>query len=302
LAVFLQMTGVLILAAGVPRALHDQDFGIAVLGYVVMRLVLVGQWLRVAASHPEGRRCALRYATAISVLQLAWIGRLAFDGTLGFISFGVLVLGELLVPVWAEAPSRTPWHPGHIAERYGLFTIIVLGESVLSATVGVQRALDGDAMFADLAPVVVGGLLTVFCLWSIYFDLPTERVVAGMRRDFDDRTSWDSFRWGYGHYFVFASAAAVGAGLAVGVDQATHHSELGDFGAGLSITIPVAVFLFAVWVLHVQHKPQNRMRDCIVFAAIAAVLVGSATPEPVLCTGVVLTALLAASAAAARAR
>ena len=49
--------------------------------------------------------------------------------------------------------------------------------------------------------------------------------------------------WGYGHYFVFASAAAVGAGLAVAVDQATHHAEISavarrrgrrDTGRGLS--------------------------------------------------------------------
>ena len=40
------------------------------------------------------------------------------------------------MPMWAESAERTSWHPGHIAERYGLFTIIVLGESVLAATVG----------------------------------------------------------------------------------------------------------------------------------------------------------------------
>src|SRR5207244_2183428 len=53
LAVLLQLTGVLVLAAGVPRALNDRDFGITTLGYVMMRLAIVGQWLRAAASHPD---------------------------------------------------------------------------------------------------------------------------------------------------------------------------------------------------------------------------------------------------------
>src|SRR5438270_4165482 len=77
LAVLVQLTGVLILAAGVPRALDDRDFGIMTLGYVTMRLAMVGQWLRAAASHPDGRPCALRYAAGISVVQLGWVARLA---------------------------------------------------------------------------------------------------------------------------------------------------------------------------------------------------------------------------------
>ena len=39
---------------------------------------------------------------------------------------------ELAVPVLAErAGPMTSWHPEHIAERYGLFTLIVLGEAIL---------------------------------------------------------------------------------------------------------------------------------------------------------------------------
>ena len=36
------------------------------------------------------------------------------------------------MPVWAERAGPTTWHPHHIAERYGLFTLIVLGESILA--------------------------------------------------------------------------------------------------------------------------------------------------------------------------
>ena len=43
----------------------------------------------------------------------------------------MLVVAELAVPIWGERAAGTTWHPGHIAERYGLFTLIVLGESVL---------------------------------------------------------------------------------------------------------------------------------------------------------------------------
>ena len=148
LAVFAQMTGVLVLAAGVPRAFDTQDFGIMTLGYVIMRLAMVSQWLRVAVSFEGGRRTALRFALGITVLQVGWVLRLALPDGAAMVAFVVLVVAELLVPVWAERAGRTPWHPHHMAERYGLFTIIVLGESVLSATLAVQGALDTDSTVA----------------------------------------------------------------------------------------------------------------------------------------------------------
>jgi hypothetical protein len=111
-----------------------------------------------------------------------------------------------------EAAGRTTWHPGHIAEQYGLFTIIVLGESLLSATIGVQAALDDESTLGDLVVVIVGGLLIVFSMWWIYFDMPANRMVQGARAAFTDHLA-GAFLWGYGHYLVFASVAATGAGL-----------------------------------------------------------------------------------------
>ena len=178
------MTGVLILAAGVPRAFEDGDFGVMTLGYVVMRLAMVALWLRAGLQHAEGRPSALRYAIGIAVVQVGWVARLWLPDDAGLVAFFVLAAIELAVPIWAEQAGRTPWHPRHIAERYGLFTIIVLGESVLSATVGVQAAIDLDTPFGDLGFVIVGGLLTVFAMWWIYFDLPNEQLVERVRRDF----------------------------------------------------------------------------------------------------------------------
>jgi low temperature requirement protein LtrA len=292
LSVFVLMTGVLILAAGIPRAFDDQDFGVITLGYVVMRLAMVALWLRAAAEHPEGRQCALRYAVGIAVLQIGWVARLALPEGAGLIAFFVLAALELSVPVWAEAGSRTPWHPRHIAERYGLFTIIVLGESVLAATVGVQIALDLDVHFDEVATVVVGGLLTLFAMWWIYCDRPTERLIDRARESSDAGRS-GAFTWGYGHYFVFGAAAATGAGLVVAVDQATEHSELTDLQAGFAFTVPVVVFLLMVWALHRPYKVSTPLHNFGVPVAALLILASSFTAEPVLASGLVLVAMLA---------
>ena len=154
LAVFVQMAGVLILAAGVPRVFDGDDFGVTVAGYVVMRLAMVALWLRAAASHPEGRACALRYAAGIAVLQVG-LGAPVWPcpTALAVPAFLVLVAARAGGARCGPRPAgRTAWHPRHIAERYGLFTIIVLGESMLAATIGVQAALDDARLRSATSP------------------------------------------------------------------------------------------------------------------------------------------------------
>ena len=298
IAVLVQLTGVLVVAAGVPRGLSDHDFGVATFGYVIMRTAMVAQWLRAAVSHPDGRRCALRYAAGLAAVQSGWVARLALTDGPGLVAFWVLVAVELAIPYWAESAGRTPWHPGHIAERYGLFTLIVLGESVLAATVGVQVALDSTSSLGELGPVILGGILTVFALGWVYFDMPGERVASRARATFVEGSLRGALLWCYGHYVVFASAAAAGAGLAVAVDQATHHSKLTDTQAGFAITVPVSVFLLAAWALHYATKTPGPMKTYGVPAFVVLILGSSFTPQPVLSTGLLLAALLAAAAVA----
>lgn len=246
-----------------------------------MRLAMVGQWLRAAASDPDRRTTARRYALGISLLQLAWVGMRWIPHLWGP-GFLILAALELAVPVWAERTTPTTWHPEHIAERYGLLTLIVLGESILAATVAVQAALASGEALSPLLPIVVGGVLIAYSMWWMYFDRPVHDLLTSLAK---------AVVWGYGHYFVFAAAAAVGAGLAVSVDQATHHSKVGPVGAGAAVAVPVAVFLLCLWFLH--DRPEYRQTRW--FGPIAAVVV-SLTPftgYAVLLTGAILASVVA---------
>src|SRR4051812_25867337 len=51
-ATLVQMAGVLVIAAGVPAAATHFDFTAITIGYVVMRVAAVGQWLRAGIEHP----------------------------------------------------------------------------------------------------------------------------------------------------------------------------------------------------------------------------------------------------------
>jgi low temperature requirement protein LtrA len=132
-------------------------------------------------------------------------------------------------------------------------------------------------------------------MWWVYFDMPGEQVVARARATFTDGSLRGAFLWGYGHYVVFSSAAAAGAGLAVAVDQATSHSRLSDTQAGFAITVPVCVFLLATWTLHYATKASGPMKTYAVPIGVALILGSSFTPEPVLGTGLILALLIAAA-------
>ncbi|WP_279616906.1 low temperature requirement protein A [Streptomyces caeruleatus] len=165
-----QIAGVLVLAAGVTRAFEDHDYLAVLLGYVIMRLALVTQWLRVARScdGPE-RRMALRYAGGVLLCQIGWVGLVVLpEGARSWV-FLVMAVLEMCVPPFAERDHPTSWHPRHIAERYGLFTIIVLGETIAAATVAVKTGIDENDALGDLLPIAAGGLLIIFAAWWIYF-------------------------------------------------------------------------------------------------------------------------------------
>ncbi|MFF1877596.1 low temperature requirement protein A [Leifsonia sp. NPDC058230] len=264
LTTMVQMGGVLVLAAGVPSAFEDQNFTAIVIGYLIMRVGLVSQWIRAAIEHPEGRTTAIRYAVGISVVQVGWVSRLALPAEWGGWTFIVLALLDLSVPLWAERTGMTTWHAHHIAERYGLFTIIVLGESVSAATIGVQGALANDGFSGELVVIAAAGLVLLFALWWLYF---LEPAAAGLTKRRNR-----SFYWGYGHYFVFGSLAAIGAGLEVAVQRGTAHAEVTAAGIGYSVAIPVALFLVLLWVLHAPLVPEVVIQPVKTVIAVVLVL------------------------------
>ncbi|MFI6879222.1 low temperature requirement protein A [Streptomyces sp. NPDC050400] len=245
LVTLVQIAGVLVLAAGVSRAFENDDFTVVVIGYVIMRLAMSAHWLRAARSSSGAERtAALRYAGGVLLCQVGWVALLFLPAASVPWVFVVLAVLEMCVPLYAEKDRQTSWHPHHIAERYGLFTIIVLGETIAAATVAVKSGVEENDALGEVLPIAAGGLLIVFAAWWIYFAVPIHDRLASNRQ---------GFLWGYGHYFVFASAAAIGAGIEVAVEQAVGKAHISTTAASAAVTIPSAVFLLMVWALHARY-------------------------------------------------
>ncbi|SEF35326.1 Low temperature requirement protein LtrA [Amycolatopsis pretoriensis] len=286
LATLVQIAGGLTVAAAVSSA-FEGDFRLMVVGYVLMRLAMVFQWLRAARSDPRCRPTALRYAAGISVVQVLWVSYQWLPQGVRVVAFVVFAVLEMAVPIWAERRHGTTWHPHHIAERYGLFTLIVLGEVILGATNAIKEGAAEPGHTGALVSLAAAGLVLVFSMWWLYFDRP------GHARLVRRPTMFTSMSWGYGHYLIFASIAAVGAGLEVAVAYDTGTLHLGGVAAALPTTIPVAVFLLSVWLLHIG--PTNECRPIAIGFPVTAVLVlaASFTPAPIHVAAVLTAALVA---------
>ncbi|WP_251439636.1 MULTISPECIES: low temperature requirement protein A [unclassified Microbacterium] len=249
-----QMSGVIVLAIGLPRMFESLELDgvfdnrIMVAGYIVMRVGLLAQWLR-AARDPAYRRHALTYVVFIAIAQLGWVvvawAPLPFGAAI--LAAALCWLVELGGPVVAERKGEgegrgTPWHAHHIAERYSLLTIIALGETVIGTLAAAQEISETQGWTGDAVVVIGAGVAMTFALWWSYTMMPSGAILAVHRRR--------SFVWGYGHAFIFASVAAVGAGLhAIGY-AFRHEHPLATPVVILMIAIPVIVFMVSISLLH----------------------------------------------------
>ena len=228
LATFVQIAGVLILAAGVPRAFDDQRLR-------RRDARLRGDARRAGRRSGCGppaaiptRRAPTRYAIGVSVCMVGWIAAAGHADRLAASAFVVMVVAELLVPVWAERPARRLAPAPH---RRALRLVHVDRARRVGAGGHGRRPVRARRRRGArrLASVAFGGLLIVFSMWWLYFSSrPTRRSVGP--RAVRGRACPRLVHLGLRPLFVFASAAAVGEGIAAVVDAV--HPPRRDLGAG----------------------------------------------------------------------
>jgi low temperature requirement protein LtrA len=253
LATLVQMVGVIVLALGVQPMFESIDHGetidtgVIVAGYVIMRAALVPLWALVARHDRERAPAARTYIANIALAQIGWvalsIAELPVATTFALVV--PLMALELAGPFIAERKANTPWHPHHIAERYGLLVIITLGEVILGTVAALNALVHGEAGWTvDAALLAVAGVGLAFAAWWMYFAVPWAEPLVRRRQ------LSTGFTFGYGHLFVFAPLAAMGAGVHVAAYALAGEAEIGATGTVLSVVIPFAIFSLAFYVLY----------------------------------------------------
>ena len=274
LTTMVQMVGVLVLALGVPPMFESLAAGehvddrVIVLGYVVMRVPMVLQWSRAAIADPARRSSVAVFITTLLVAQAGWvtIALLDLPTRTTFALVIPLVLLELVGPVVAErVRGGTPWHPHHIAERYGLVVIIAVGEGLTGTTFALAAILEESGWSFETALLGLAGVSLTFGLWWAYDVMPSGELLAARRRR--------SFSWGYGHIVLFGAIIAIGGGLHASAFYLRDQSALSAVSTLLTVAIPVAVYVGAFYLLFAAlSRAHDRFHVALVGVSAAVVL------------------------------
>lgn len=276
LMTMLQMVGVIILALGLPQMFTSVEHGghvdnaVMVAGYVVMRIALVGQWLRAAKQDPAHRSACLTYAAAVTVAQIGWIVQIFAQTsvTVFLVTSVVLVIVETSGPYLAERRTPgTPWHAHHIAERYGLLAIIALGESVVGTVASLTAAVGDDGWSTDAILLVVAGAGLTFGMWWVYFLIPAGELLHAHRAV--------SFGYGYLHIVVYGSIVATGAGLHLAGYYIEEHSQLGSVATVVAVAIPVGTYILSMFVVYSLLVGDFDVLHVVLMVLATAVLAGA---------------------------
>jgi low temperature requirement protein LtrA len=276
LAAMLSMLG---LAASVGEVGVEPDAAVSfVLAYAAMRLLMTGLFLRARRHVPVDLRPFTTYYAAGNALGAGlWLSSLLVPEPGRYAVWAAGLLVELLGPILAVRTMSNPrmsFHPRHIAERYGLFTIIVLGESVLAVAVGTT---DTDWQPAAILTAVFGFVVAA-CVWWLYFDhVGSEGIELGPR---------PAFYWGYGHFAVYAGIAAFGVGTQLAI-EATAQTEVAlaaaapaggyDLGSRLVLAGGLALYLAGIAFVDRINEGATGDRAVLIRLATAALLVVLAT-------------------------
>ncbi|AEV82988.1 hypothetical protein ACWT_1969 [Actinoplanes sp. SE50] len=280
------MAGVIAMAAAAEQAIgaHARWFAA---GYVLLRLMLVLGYLRVWWNLPDARAGIRPYLWGHAAGAACWAVSLAVPGPARYALWAAGVLVDLLGPTLAtRVPDAPPLHMEHLPDRFGLFVILVLGESVAAAVVGLH-----DGRWA--APVVVAaacGFLAAAALWWSYFDLSGGAAKRRLVQEGGERT-----RRGVHDFYVYAHlpVAISLAAVAVGLEHAIRHGADDHLPAGTRAVLGAGLAGYLLSAAVIQAVLSGRRRAALLWPGLGVPLVLILTLLP----GLSPVALLASCAA-----
>ena len=248
LVTLLQMGGVLLLAMGVAPLADGFDHGrldnqVIVVGYVVMRLGAIIIWARVAHDSAELAPMARRQIVTLLISQVCWclVAFLPLPPAIGLGLMGLCLAGEIASPIFAERSGRMPWHPHHMGERFGAFVVISLGEVVLGTLTAVQADVAEHGWSWGAVTLGAAGLGMAFGLWWVYFALPAGELLAQAPGRFHLANLV--------HILLYASIAAVGAGLHVASFSLRGEAESPLEAVAATVAVPAGLSIALIFVL-----------------------------------------------------
>ncbi len=234
------MAAVIGMAASVDKIGSAQSGWFAA-AYVLLRVVLIAGYLRAWRHLPDARRTILPYLLGHSAGAAVWAVSIVTPEPWRYVLWGVGVAVDLVGPTLAaRLKDGIPLHMEHLPERFGLFVILVLGESVA----GIAHGLHDAKWVASAIPVALLSFVLAAGLWWSYFDLAGARAKRLLNEVGGERSDRRHDVYIFGQLPLTLALATVGAGIELAVVQ----SGEGEVPAGTRLLLAggVAVYLVSM--------------------------------------------------------
>ncbi len=206
LLMVIEMGGVAALAINVRDGFGATATGFA-LSYAVVRVVLVVQYLRAGWAIPEARPLANHYARGFGLAAAIWVLSIFVPSGAHIIICGIGLAVDIGTPLIAgRLLTNISPDDSHLPERFGQFTLIVLGQGVAAVVLGIgQRAL-------TLAPAIsaICALMIAFCLGWLYFENLDGSAIRAARAEKHIVTYQI---WLYVHFPLVVALTAMASGV-----------------------------------------------------------------------------------------
>ncbi len=244
-----QMVAIVLIAASLTgESLSTMVFAI---GYALARGLLVVMYYRAYRHVPETRDLVRGYLIGFGFAAVIWAAAIFVPEGARFVLWAVALAIDLATPyVMRREQARVPLDISHLPERFGLFTILVLGESIAAVVAGLTHVSWSPA--STLSAALAIGIATGF--WWLYFDNARGQVV---RRVAAVRRTWRPTGWIYTHLPLAASLAALAVAMERALEEVGHGAMPGPDRWLLMGSACVALGSMAL----IQHTSNNQPED-----------------------------------------
>jgi low temperature requirement protein LtrA len=261
LAVFCAMLAVAGMAVLIGDVAQGRNATAFVLAYVTIRGLMLALYARAWFAVPEARPLIRFYGLGYFLGVAIWLSSLAIPPPVQYIIWGIALTEELsLPPLTTRLHQRIRTSASHLPERWALFTLIVIGESVVA--VALETA--GAHWHAASAAAAVLGFAVVVGAWWLYFDRQADVVLTG--------STMSVVIYSYAHIPLLIGLA----GMSAGVRLLIEHASDPHLGLEASVALVGGIILYLLALLITRTVtvagPHGRGRE-LKLGAIA-VLIG----------------------------
>jgi low temperature requirement protein LtrA len=278
LFIIAQMFAVAAMAVTAHEGLSRGSAGFA-LSYAAVRFLLVGEYIGADVFVPAARPLIRHFEIGFGIAATIWLISALVPPPYRFALWGLGMLVDFATPLTAgKLHSKLAPHASHLPERFALFTLIVLGESITGVISGLIR----QQWSLSSAAAAMLGLSLAFSLWWVYFDnIDNSAIRAARTRG----RIWVYQAWLYAHLPLVIGLTATAVGVQYVVispqDLALPPGERWLICGG------VALVLLSLGLIHLtsvlsRTEPRNFNHVVYHFGTAAALLglgaVGSCRP------------------------